>query len=174
MVGFLARHWVETQARNALLIACTSIGFGLLLWIADRFAARRRSLADVTAADGWMIGAMQALAVVPGVSRSGITMTTGLFRGLDREAAARFSFLLFIPASCLVAAKHVLDLAGGKVATGELLPMAIGFVMAFGSGILVIGWLLGWLRRRSLAVFAVYRILLGAAILLFWWRGALG
>ncbi len=171
VVGFLAKDWAETQARNAPLIACTSVVFGLLLIAADRWAAKRRALAEVTWSDALGVGAAQAFAVIPGVSRSGVTMTTALARGLDRETSARLSFLLFVPASCLVAAKHVLDLAGGKVPTAELLPMGLGFLASLVSGYLVIGWLLGWIRRRSLAPFGWYRAILGATLLVLWWRG---
>jgi undecaprenyl-diphosphatase len=171
IIGFLAKDWAETQARNALLIAITSFLFGVLLLLADRYAAKRRAFAEMTTADAVIVGCSQALAVVPGVSRSGATITIGLARGLDREAAARLAFLLFVPASLLVAAKHVLDLAHGKVPTAELLPMGIGFVASFVSGFAVIGWLLGWVRRRTLAPFAWYRCGLGVLLFVLWMRG---
>ena len=98
-------------------------------------------------------------------------MTTALARGLDREASARLSFLLFVPASCLVAAKHALDLAAGKIPATELMPMGVGFLAALVSGYLVIGWLLGWIRQRSLAPFGWYRAILGAGLLVLWARG---
>src|SRR5437868_2578510 len=84
--------------------------------------------------------------------------TAPLARGLDRYAAARLSFLLFVPASMLVAAKHVLDLSTGKVPTAELLPMGVGFLASLVAGYLVIGWLLGWIRSHSLAPFGWYRV----------------
>lgn len=171
VVGLLARHWAETQARNALLIAATSLGFGLLLWIVDLRARRHRGMASSGWGDFLATGLAQTLAVVPGVSRSGITMTAALARGLDRDAAARISFLLFVPASLLVAAKHVLDLAQDKVPASELVPMLVGFVAAFVSGYAVIAWLLGWVRTRSLVPFAIYRCALGAGLLILWWRG---
>ena len=171
IVGLLAKDWAETQARNAPLIAATSIVFGLLLIAADRWAAKRRGLAEITWPGAVSVGCAQALAVVPGVSRSGVTMTTALARGLDREAAARFSFLLFVPASCLVAAKHALDLAGGKIPSAELVPMGVGFLAALVSGYLVIGWLLSWIRLRSLAPFGWYRVILGLSLLVLWARG---
>lgn len=173
VAGLLLSHWAEESARDPRIIASTSIGFGLLLAAVDVWGRRDRALATLGVADGVAVGAAQALALVPGTSRSGITMTAGMARGLDRATAARFSFLLAIPASLLVAAKHVLDVAVGKVPLGQLAPQVVVFLTSAAVGYLVIGWLLGYLQRGRLMGFAIYRILLGGVIVAFWIRGGL-
>lgn len=163
--GLLIKDWVETQARSALLVAGTTLFYGLLLGVADRVGRHARKLGDI----GWqvalVIGMAQALAIIPGTSRSGITITAALLLGLTRPAAARFSFLLGIPIFSLAAAKQALDLTESGVTAAELLPMGIGLAASAVVGYAVIAWLLNWLRSRSLTVFVVYRLLLGAVIL---------
>ncbi len=100
IVGFLGKDWIEANLRSAVVVALATIGFGLLLWWADYRSSRARSLTQLNWRDVAIIGAAQAVALIPGTSRSGITMTAGLMMGLDREAAARFSFLLSIPTIC--------------------------------------------------------------------------
>jgi undecaprenyl-diphosphatase len=165
--GLLLSHWIETALRSPLVVAATSIGFGALLAAADLLARRDRDLTSLTPGDSLAIGVAQALALVPGTSRSGITITAARLRGLDRETAARFSFLLSVPAGFLVAAKDLLDLASGKIQATQHAPMLVGFLVAGISGYLVIGGLLAWLRRRTLVGFAAYRVVLGIAILFF-------
>ncbi len=165
LVGLLFYDWFATVARQPVLIASTSIVFGIVLWWADRAARHHRKIDDLTWRDAWVIGAAQALALFPGTSRSGITITAGLFLGLERGAAARFSFLLAIPVGVLALAKDVVDLARGQLPAGDLMPLVIGFVTAAVSAYLMIGWLLAWLRRQDLTVFVVYRIALGLVIL---------
>ncbi|MGE5232720.1 MAG: undecaprenyl-diphosphate phosphatase [Acidobacteriota bacterium] len=171
--GLLLAHWAETAARDPRIIIGSSIGFGLLLAVADLWGRRQRELHGVTTADGLWVGAAQVLAAIPGTSRSGITITAGLFRGLDRASAARFSFLLAVPAMLLVAAKHVLDVALGKVPLGALGPQALLFAVSAVVGFLVIAWLLRYLQRGSLMGFVIYRIVLGLVVLALWWRGGL-
>jgi undecaprenyl-diphosphatase len=165
IAGLLFKDWVETQARSALLVAGTTIVYGLLLGFADRMGRHAKTLGEL----GWQaalgIGLAQALAIVPGTSRSGITITAALLLGLTRPAAARFSFLLGIPVFTLAALKQGLDLMETGIPPGEGLPMAIGLVGSAIVGYAVIAWLLTWLRSRSLNVFVVYRLLLGAVIL---------
>ncbi len=173
VVGLLLAHWAETAARDPRIIIASSIGFGVLLAVADLWGRRQRNLHGVTTADGVWVGLAQTLAAVPGTSRSGITITAGLFRGLDRASAARFSFLLAVPAMLLVAAKHVLDVALGKVPLGELGPQALLFAVSALVGFLVIAWLLRYLQRGSLMGFVVYRIALGVVVLVLWLRGGL-
>ncbi len=165
VVALLFYDWFATAARQPVLIASTSIGFGMLLWWADHAAKHVRRLDDLRWRDSAWIGAAQALALIPGTSRSGITITAGLFLGLERHAAARFSFLLAIPVGVLALAKDALDLIRGGLPAGELAPLAIGFVTAAISAYLVIGWLLAWLRRQDMTLFVVYRVVLGLAIL---------
>ncbi|HMB52839.1 MAG TPA: undecaprenyl-diphosphate phosphatase [Thermoanaerobaculia bacterium] len=165
IAGLTLAGWIETEARNPLLIAGTSIGFGLLLFAADRFGPRLRQVASVTLTDALIIGLAQAVALVPGVSRSGITMTAALALGLTRPAAARFSFLLAIPVGLLATGYDGLKFATGGVPQADLLPMAIGLVGAAVSAYLVIGALLAWLERQTMTPFVVYRVLLGVVIL---------
>lgn len=165
IAGLLLKDWVETQARSALLVAGTTIFYGLLLGAADRLGRHAKTLGEI----GWQaalaIGVAQALAIIPGTSRSGITITAALLLGLARPAAARFSFLLGIPVFSLAAAKQALDLLESGVTAAELVPMGIGLAASAVIGYAVIAWLLAWLRSRSLTVFVVYRLLLGALIL---------
>jgi undecaprenyl-diphosphatase len=165
IAGLVLADWIETALRSPLVVAATSIGFGLLLALADVWARRDRDLSQLTLGDSLAIGFAQALALVPGTSRSGITITAARLRGIDRATAARFSFLLSVPAGFLVAAKDALDIATGEVAATQLMPMAVGFLVSALSGYLVIGGLLAWLRRGSLVGFAVYRVALGVVIL---------
>lgn len=165
IAGLLFKDWVETQARSALLVAGTTIVYGLLLGAADRLGAHAKRLGEIGWQAALVIGMAQALAIVPGTSRSGITITAALFLGLARPAAARFSFLLGIPVFTLAAAKQALDLFEAGVPTAELISMGIGLVGSAVIGYAVIAWLLSWLRSRSLNVFVVYRLILGAVIL---------
>ncbi len=137
----------------------------MLLGVADRLGLHVKKLGEI----GWQaalaIGTAQALAIIPGTSRSGITITAALLLGLTRPAAARFSFLLGIPVFTLAAAKQGLDLFESGVTAAELIPMGIGLAASAVIGYAVIAWLLAWLRSRSLTVFVVYRLILGAVIL---------
>lgn len=165
VAGLLAYDWVATAGRSPLLIAATSIGFGLLLGWADRAGARRRELGSVTFVDAAFVGLAQALALIPGTSRSGITITAGLARGFTREEAARFSFLLYVPVGVLAAGKEIWEFAAGGAAVASVGPPLVGFAVAAVSAYVAIGALLAWVRRQSLTVFVVYRILLGFVIL---------
>ncbi|HEY2738413.1 MAG TPA: undecaprenyl-diphosphate phosphatase, partial [Thermoanaerobaculia bacterium] len=165
IVGLLIHDWVKTEARNPLLIAGTSIFYGLVLLLADRIGRKNRELGDLGYSAALIIGMAQALALVPGTSRSGITMTAALLLGFARPTAARFSFLLSIPIGVLVGLKSAKDLMAAHVTAAELVPLLIGVVVSAVVGYLVIAWLLNWLRRQNLTVFVVYRLLLGAVIL---------
>lgn len=171
VVAFLFYGWISTDARSPLLIAVTSIGFGLLLWWADHRGRRVRNLRDLRWRDALAIGISQAFALVPGTSRSGVTITAGLFLGFTREEAARFSFMMAIPIGVLAFARDLVDLLTHGNG-GESAPvLAIGFVVSAISAYLVIGWLLHWLERRTLSFFVVYRVALGLLILaLVAWR----
>jgi undecaprenyl-diphosphatase len=167
IAGLLLHDWVETAGRNPWIIAATSIGFGLLLWWADRVGSRRRELGSLGFGDAAVVGLAQAIALVPGTSRSGITITAGLFRGFTREEAARFSFLLYVPVGVLAAGKEAWDFfrEGGAVTSTGLGPVLVGFALSAIAAYFAIGALLAWVRRASLTVFVVYRIVLGLVIL---------
>ena len=166
LAGLLFKDWVETQARSALLVAGTTLVYGLLLGLADRVGKHAKAVGEIGWQAALLIGTAQALAIVPGTSRSGVTITAALLLGLTRPAAARFSFLLGIPVFTLAAAKQALDLAETGLPRAEMLPMAIGLVGSAVVGYAVIAWLLRWLRSHSLNVFMIYRVILAAVILL--------
>ncbi len=165
VAGVLAYGLVATAARDPGVIAVTSIGFGLVLAWADLKGRRSRDLSALGWGDAVAVGLAQALALVPGTSRSGITLTAGLARGLDRESAARFSFLLAIPAGAMAAAGDLLAMAAAPPPPGQLSAMAVALGLSAVAAYLVIHGLLAWVRRQSLLPFVVYRVLLGLAIL---------
>ena len=162
--GAVAHDLVEATLRDVRVIAWATIGFGVLLWLADAYGKTHRRLGQMTLGSALLIGLAQALALIPGTSRSGITITMGRFLGFSPEAAARFSFLLSIP---------VIAAAGGygalRVATGDAPIDWLQFALAMGLAALA-GWLciaafLALLRRVGLLPFVVYRLVLGLALL---------
>ena len=165
IVGLLAKHWIEDHLRTPEVIAGTTLLYAILLFAADRIGRKVRDLDQVTLLDGLVIGCAQALALVPGTSRSGITITAALLLGFMRPSAARFSFLLAIPIGVVAALKSGKDLMDAGAGAAQLAPMAIGLVVSAVVGYAVIAWLLAWLRRRDLTVFVVYRVVLAAVIL---------
>ncbi len=164
ILGLAFKKVIETRFRSLYIIAASLIVLAILLWIAERLAQHRRTLGEMTMKDGIIVGCCQAMALIPGSSRSGTTMTGALALGLKREDAARFSFLLSIPATALAGIfelKHLVD-AQHRPSTAAL---AVGIAVAFASGIASIAWLLRFLRTRSMRVFVLYRILLGGLLL---------
>ena len=164
ILGFLFKHAIETSLRSLYVVAGSMIVLALLLAAAEWTARHARRLEDMTWRDGWIIGLWQAVALVPGSSRSGTTLTGGLWQGLRREDAARYSFLLSIPATTaagLFELRHLRH-ASTPFTGAELLVAAC---VAFVSGMLAIGGLLRYLRTRTTFVFVVYRLALGALLL---------
>jgi undecaprenyl-diphosphatase len=166
IAGLLFKDWIATQARNPLLIACTAIFYGLLLGWADRRGEKYREIGSLGVLDALVIGTAQALALVPGTSRSGITITAALLLGLTRPAAARFSFLLSIPITAAACALDAVDLLRGEGNPAQFPLLALGAAVSAVAGYLVIAWLLAWLRRQPLTVFVVYRVVLGLVLLI--------
>ena len=164
--GVAFSHQIETGARDLYLIGTTLIALGLLLLVAEKVSRRERDLSDITRRDAIVIGFAQAAALIPGVSRSGATITAGLFLGMDRVAAARFSFLLSIPAVVLSGLYELRDVVGGSAegAVG-VAPTAVATLLSFVSGYLAIAFLLKFLTTHTTAVFVAYRVVLGAAVL---------
>lgn len=162
--GLLFNDQIETGARNLYLIGVVLIGMGLVLLVADRVGRKVRSLDEVGRADALWVGFAQALALVPGTSRSGATITAGLFLGLEREAAARFSFLLSIPAIVLSGLYGLTELISGEddVSFGAL---TIATVFAFIVGYVSIAFLLKWLASHTMLIFVIYRVVLGAVVI---------
>lgn len=165
VAGLLFKDWIAGEARNPLLIAGTAIFYGLLLGWADRRGDKYREISATTAMSALLIGMAQALALVPGTSRSGITITAALLLGFTRPAAARFSFLLSIPITAAACAIEAIEVFQGAVKPAEYGPMALAVLVSAVAGYLVIAGLLAWLRRQPLTVFVVYRVILGVAIL---------
>jgi undecaprenyl-diphosphatase len=164
--GVLFKDQIETGARDLYLIGVALIVLGLVLLVAEKVGTRERSIEQIRTKDGFAIGLAQALALVPGVSRSGATITAGLFMGLDRPAAARFSFLLSVPAVVL---SGLLEL-GTILSEDEgdhtsLIALVVATLMAFVSGYAAIAWLLRFLSTHSTVIFVVYRVALGAVVL---------
>jgi undecaprenyl-diphosphatase len=169
--GFLFDDQIESGARSLYLIGTTLILLGLLLLVAERAAKHDRPLERIDRRDAIVIGFAQACALVPGVSRSGATLTAGLFLGFDRPSAARYSFLLSVPAVVL-SGLYELRKIGGEGDVG-FVPTAIATVMAFIAGYAAIAFLLRWLVTHSTAVFVVYRVGLGAVVIALTAAGAI-
>jgi undecaprenyl-diphosphatase len=167
VLGLLFQDDIETTLRDLRIVAVALVAFSLILLWADRVGAKKRELDQLTIGHGIAFGLAQAAALVPGVSRSGGTITMGLFLGYTRAAAARYSFLLAVPAvlgSGFFQAYEALtgDVAGQSVSWG---PTILATVIAFGVGLTVIAWLLRYLDRGSFTPFVVYRVVLGLTIL---------
>lgn len=163
--GFAFQDQIENGARNLSLIGSTLIALGLVLLAAERVGKRDRPLEAIRRRDGLLIGLAQAVALIPGVSRSGATITAGLFAGLTREGAARFSFLLSIPAVVLSGMFGLVSLDGAKADAIGTGPLAIATAVAFVVGYLSIAVLLRFLTRHSTLVFVAYRVGLGVVVL---------
>jgi undecaprenyl-diphosphatase len=164
--GLIFRHQIENGARDLYLIATALIVMGLLLLVAERVSTRDRDMNDLRTRDGVGMGFAQALALVPGVSRSGATITAGLFLGLDRTAAARFSFLLSIPAVVLSGAFEMRDFVGeGSEGSTDIPGLVVATFLAFVVGYASIAFLLRFLASHSTYVFVAYRVVLGTLVL---------
>lgn len=162
--GFMLKEHVETDWRSPALIAATTVGFGLLLWAADRRGDRASGgIRDLAWQAALLIGLAQALALVPGVSRSGITITAALFLGLARTEAARFSLLLSIPTTAAAGALGLAEL--GAVPDASVIRDAVvGGGLALVSAYAAIAGMMAWLRRASLLPFVIYRLVLGTML----------
>lgn len=161
LCGYLFYDLIATVARGPLVIASTSIGFGVLLWVADAYARARKPLPAISWRDSVVIGFAEALALIPGTSRSGVTITAGLFLGFNRTDAARFSFLLAIPVGSAALLRDLWTTPFGGLPAQELQTLAIGLVVSGASAYFVIGWLLEWMKKQTLLPFVIYRVLLG-------------
>jgi undecaprenyl-diphosphatase UppP len=171
IAGFLLNDLIETAFRDVGLVALTLVGGAVILWLADRWGARTKGVDDVTFPVAVGIGAAQALALVPGISRSGISISAARFAGLDREAAARFSFLMSTPITAGAAIFETRKLVSGETGVDVNLGLLIvGMLAAFVSGMLAIGFMLRYLRTRSLNIFVAYRLVLAAVVIVAWLR----
>lgn len=180
VAGFFLEEYISTVARSIHVIAYTTIGFGILLGVASYLnrkvnwstivniqGRRSDSLRDMTIHQAIIIGFAQALALIPGTSRSGITLTAGLFLGLRPEAAARFSFLLSIPIILASALLEGIKLINNETVGANPIEMLIGGVISFVTSIIVISLFMRYISKSGMAIFVVYRVLLGIALLYF-------
>lgn len=172
VIGLIFKDLIENQLRSLWVIAFTLIIFGLILGVADRVGKRQRSLEQLSAKHGILYGLGQALAVIPGVSRSGGTITVGLLLGYSRQAAARYSFLLAIPA-VLASGLYEFAKTFRDLDSSMLVATAVATLVAFGVGFSVIVTLMRYLTRGSFIPFVIWRVLVGLALLIALISGAM-
>ncbi len=165
IAGVLFNDVFEQAVRQAGLVAVMLLVGAAILWLADRWGAKQRNENELGFPTAVGIGAAQALALIPGVSRSGISISAGLFAGLTREGAARFSFLMATPITTLAVAYETVKLIRGDVAGVEWVPLIAGTIAAFISGMLAIAVLLRFVRTHSYGIFVAYRIVLAAIVI---------
>ncbi|BBA33762.1 UDP-diphosphatase 2 [Methylocaldum marinum] len=163
IAGLAANAYVEAVLRNPLVIATSTIVFALVLWLAQKLSAEQRTDNDINWRDALVIGLFQAVALIPGTSRSGITITGGLFRGLDRKAAARFSFLLSIPVTALAGLLKTYQLLESDQAVSWW-NMFLGALLSGVVAYIAIDWFLKLLDRIGMLPFVIYRLILGSVL----------
>lgn len=166
LFGLAMKSLVESDLRAPLVIAITTLGFGVLLLLADRRGKRSRDEYTIDWRDALIVGLFQAVAIIPGTSRSGATITAGLFLGLTRKAASRFSFLISIPTILMSGGLLTLDLLESPTPV-DWMSIALGVGLAFAAAYLCIHFFLQFIERIGMLPFVIYRFLLGAAILLW-------
>ena len=171
VLGLVFAQQIETVARNLWLTATMLIVFGILLGLADAYGSRTKTERDLTVRDGILFGFAQALALIPGVSRSGASISAGLAMGYTRGAAARYAFLLAVPA--VLASGFYEATKIGDDANVSWGPTLLATAIAFTVGLAVIAWLMRWLTTRSYLPFVVYRIALGSLVIVLLMTGVL-
>ena len=167
VIGLLFKDLIVEQLRDPRVVAITLIVFAFVLWAADKLGSKTRKISSLNLKDAILIGFSQALALIPGVSRSGITITTGLFSGLDRQGAARFSFLLSTPViigAGLLSFKEALEGSGETLSAGAF---AVGMVSSAIVGFLTIKYMLKFISSHNYNVFVWYRIVVGTIATLY-------
>jgi undecaprenyl-diphosphatase len=166
VIGLLFQHQIETSLRSLWVVAIALIVWSGVMWVADKYATQRRSESAATWRDTVFIGVMQCLALIPGVSRSGATMSAGLFRGFDRVTATKLSFYLSIPAllaaGALQTITNVDTISHGVGWMPTLVATVVSFVVAYGS----VAWLLKFIAKHTYAAFIAYRLALGVGIII--------
>jgi undecaprenyl-diphosphatase len=169
IAGVALNDAIETVFREPRLVAVTLVLGGVVLWLADRLGSRTRPMAGLTFPLALAIGAAQALALVPGVSRSGISISAGLFAGLDRSAAARFAFLMATPITAGAGLWEIRKIVGGEVGVDlPIVPLLAGMVASLLAGLLAIAILLRYLRSHGVGIFVAYRIALAGLVVVAW------
>jgi undecaprenyl-diphosphatase len=171
ILGFIFKDPIESGARSLYLIGSALIVFSLVMLAAEQVATKARSIDELDGRDGLYIGLFQCLALIPGVSRSGSTISAGLFRGFDRVSAARYSFLLSVPAVVLSGLFELRKVgeAGEPPVGATIIATLVSFVVGYAS----IAWLIGYLGNHSLRVFVCYRVPLGVLVLILAATGAI-
>jgi undecaprenyl-diphosphatase len=168
VIGVLLNDAIESRFREVGLVALMLVVGGAILWLAERTGSRRLLAIDLTFPRALAIGLAQSVALIPGISRSGISIAAGLFTGLNRESAARFSFLMATPVTAAAAAYELLKLVKGEVGVDvQVGPLLVGLAASFIFGILAIAVLLRFLRTRSTDIFVAYRVVI-AIVVLVW------
>lgn len=173
IVGVALRHQIKSESlRSLYVVAASMIGMAIIMWVAEIYGRKSRKLKDVTATDGLLPGVLQCLALIPGMSRSGSTITGAFFEGFDREAATRFSFLMSVPSVLgagvfeLFEARKELSASGvGFVAT------AVATVVSFVVGYATIKFLISWISKHGISIFVWYRLALGILLLVLLQQG---
>lgn len=170
--GLLLKKFIEGEARGLYVISAALILLAIVLFIAEKISSKKKDFSEITVKDGIIIGCIQALALIPGSSRSGVTIAAGLFRGLKRDVAARYSFLLSIPAIGL-SGLYELYKERQILLHENFLSLAIATVVSGVVGYLSIAFLISYLKTRSNMIFVIYRIILGIIILILLANGVL-
>ena len=169
IAGLLFERAADEELRQPLVIGLAMVVVAILMWAAERMKSSKPELKDVSLLDSICVGVAQAFAVIPGVSRSGVTMTGGLFRGMSRETCARFSFLLSTPLIAGAVMKKGLEMRHSGIPADMRLPLIVGIIVSGLVGYAVIAFLIRYLERRTFAVFVVYRVILGVVLLAVGW-----
>jgi undecaprenyl-diphosphatase len=172
LFGLAFKHFIEGSARGLYVVSTSLIGLAIILFVAEKISFKKKEFTDITVKDGLLIGLAQALALIPGSSRSGVTITAGLFCGLKRDVTARFSFLLSIPA---VGLSGLYELYSERAAllNENTLNLLIATIVSGIVGYFSIAFLINFLKTRSNLIFIIYRILLGFIILYLLYTGVL-
>lgn len=166
LLGLALKDYAETTLRSPYVMGAMLIGVGILMARAERLGRRERSIGQIGWVDAGVIGSAQALALVPGTSRSGITLTAGLLRNIDRHSAARFSFLLSTPITAAATFKGAYDvMKQGGIPADMRAPVMVGIAVSAIAGLLVIGLLLRFLRTNTLRAFVYYRVIFGIIVI---------
>ncbi|MGA2877461.1 MAG: undecaprenyl-diphosphatase UppP [Bryobacteraceae bacterium] len=166
IIGYLFDKQADTTWRQPYVIGTMLILVGIVIWIAERRRVGSKSMSTIQWSDGIAVGLAQAVSVIPGTSRSGATISAGLFRNMNRETAARFSFLLSTPAIAAAVAKKAWDIdKGGGIPADMKLPIVVGIIVSGVLGAIVIAFFLRYLRRSSLMPFVYYRIVFGIIVI---------
>lgn len=167
IIGYLLRD-LESAFREVGLVAVMLVVGAAILWLAERSGSRRKATLDLSLGQALAIGGAQALALIPGISRSGISISAALFAGLRREEAARFSFMMATPITAAAGGFELLQVVRGGGVAIQVVPLVAGLVTSFAFGILAIAVLLRFLQTRSTDVFVAYRVVLAAIVLVTW------